>query len=405
MARLDALGYHRQTLSEWKTRLENVWRAAYGDNINIEAATPDGQIIGQLADMFSEQDQLMEDVYQARSIYTATGVSLRNITPHVGVYSLDASPSYVNLTISTSLINTAFPANLIFSNGVMNWVVKNSFSTDGTGLASVIAESETVGAFNTAIDTITTIITPQFGLISVTNPSVPQLGRNKETDEELRSRAILSSSKNSNGNVPSVDANLSNLDGVQDVKTRENDTNTPIILDGGLYRLLAHSMASVVLGGNEQDIADMIRKKKSAGCMTSLQKSDGSGGWIEHPDIISKVSYDNLGNAHAIKFIRPVRVAVNLKIKLPTAFSVDYDTQQRIINTYREYIENGIKTAETITAFNAVNYVFSQLGLTYSIIASSLEKGSVPGTWLSAVTLGAIENAQGSISNVIFEYA
>lgn len=132
------------------------------------------------------------------------------------------------------------------------------------------------GAISQEANTITNIVTPILGWDSVTNPLAASEGRLQETDEELRIRFRNTKLERSSNILDSLYSALLNLDGVEEVRIYENDTD--IIDSNGV---LPHSFLPVVLGGSSQLIAETIWKNKPMGILsqgnTVIQITDSQG--------------------------------------------------------------------------------------------------------------------------------
>lgn len=140
------------------------------------------------------------------------------------------------------------------------------------------------------------------------------VGRDEETDTELRRRRLASLSAVGSGTLAAIRANLLSISGVSQVGALENDTDTGPDANG----LPAHSFSMVVQGGADQDILDSIREHKPAG--------------IESYGTTSGTSYDTEGNPYTIEFSRPSTVDFYVDVVLEyvaSEYPVDGDTQVR----------------------------------------------------------------------------
>ncbi len=125
------------------------------------------------------------------------------------------------------------------------------------------AEAEFTGATVAPPTTVTEIVTLISGLISTTNPESYILGRDRETDEEFRLRIKNSQQVLGRGTVEAIQDQLSNVDGVTSAQVIENDTD---VVDGDGRP--PHSFESVVVGGDNDEVALTIWESKGAGIAT-----------------------------------------------------------------------------------------------------------------------------------------
>ena len=114
---------------------------------------------------------------------------------------------------------------------------------------------------------MTKIITVVAGWDTVDNESAGVTGRDRETDAEYLARIKISLANNAQGTIEAIRADVLALDGVIACTVLENITNQSITSYG--VQLTSHSIGVCVYGGNDEDIAKAIYKKKDAGCGTS----------------------------------------------------------------------------------------------------------------------------------------
>lgn len=225
------------------------------------------------------------------------------------------------------------------------------------GVEGYIRATET-GPIVAPINSVTQIISVISGLTSTTNLEQLVLGRSEETDEELRSRIINYGSSNCTGTIPSIESAIfNNVEGVSSVSITENTKNSHIvsvssvagtfslgeavvggtsgaegqiieIIDTDEFRIQMcslyleegeqitglvsgatatidksvppHSYETVVVGGDNTEVAEEIWRTKPAG--------------IELYGNTEVVILDSNGNSRTIRFTRPV--AVNFAVKV-----------------------------------------------------------------------------------------
>jgi len=137
-------------------------------------------------------------------------------------------------------------------------------------------------------DTITTLVTPNLGIFSVTNPSGFESGRELETDEELRIRMALREQSTGTATKPSIEASISEIIGVTSVLVEVNDT----LNDDPVTGIPAKSFETHVSGGAESSIAEVLWRTKPVTGQT-------------HGNISKSIIDDN-GDTQGVKFSRPV---------------------------------------------------------------------------------------------------
>lgn len=159
-------------------------------------------------------------------------------------------------------------------------------------------EAEEAGAIKAYAGTLTVIETPVAGLQSVINDADIIIGKEIETDAELRIRRLESLSTGS-GTVDSIRAALLAIDEVTAAKVFENDTD---LTDA--YDRPPHSIECVVENGDDQDIIDAIGGKKCAGIQTYGEES---GEFTDSQNV-----------THTYYFSRPTDVPIYVEAILTT---------------------------------------------------------------------------------------
>jgi hypothetical protein len=127
-----------------------------------------------------------------------------------------------------------------------------TITTAGTYTFSFICSS--VGATNPSIGSITQISTPIQGVASVTNNATASvIGTDYETDAQLRIRIAASRSFNSRDQLSSIKSRLLAVNGVTYAYVDHNRADITNSIG-----ILPHSVACVVEGGLQSDIANAI---------------------------------------------------------------------------------------------------------------------------------------------------
>lgn len=224
----------------------------------------------------------------------------------------------------------------------------------------------------------TEIITPVLGWSFVYNPTSGLTGRNLETDAEFRARRSQSLKLSGSGTLEAMRARLLNLTGVTSVAINENVTNA--VVDS----LPAHSFEVVILGGDNQLIANIIWLLKPAGIATYGNTT------------LSVL--DSTGRTQTVKFSRSVKRYIYANIVL-TVDSSEFNTastaviKQSVVDKinalgtskdviyqslfYSVYAEAGVVNAvitiggnltETMPSLSATNVVVSSTEVAYSDI-------------------------------------
>jgi uncharacterized phage protein gp47/JayE len=147
--------------------------------------------------------------------------------------------------------------------------------------------------------TLTVIDNPISGLNSVINLVDATVGRNTETDLDLRKRRNESLQISGAATVEAIKSALRNVSGVNAAVVIENPTD--VVDSGGRP---PHSFEAVVSGGTDQNVAKKIWETKPAGIATH-----GS---------TTQTVIDSMGISHTIKFSRPSPVNIWVVVNVTT---------------------------------------------------------------------------------------
>jgi len=292
MTSIDATGLIRDRLDTIVANLQAGYRAIYGQDIDLNSESEDGQLSVIFSEALSDTAQILEQVLAARSPAGAMGAALSRLVLLNGIQRNEASYSTANVTY-TGTPGTVIPAgSLVDSTATppahFQTVNAVTIGLNGTALGTVRAT--TTGPVFGDSGTISVIKTPIAGWTAITNSAGVILGSNQESDAALRIRRALSTAIASQSLVDGLYAAVANVSGVSEARVFENRTGSPIARSGGAD-LPPNSIQVIVQGGADADIARAIWLHASAG-VTMVGGTSAS-------------VVDSQGIAQAIPFDRP----------------------------------------------------------------------------------------------------
>ena len=286
-----------------------VYCTCYGDNGTLIPAT--SQVQDSQSNTYSSEVDTTISQTSTCDIY----MKIDNVV--VGtVYALTIDGTQKTHTAisgdTTTTILTAIYSQFTFTDRVFNLSngILNVKMNDQSKTMSVIVSNITItnigtpvkfiadiaGSINPTLNSIVTIITAVTGWDSVTNNVIASIGRDNETDIELRQRWSLSVYKKASAMVEAIQANVfENVSGVTACLVYENVEDVTDS-DGRP----PHSIEVVVAGGNNDDIGKEIFNYKSAGIKT-------------YGSVTVEVN-DKQGIPHNISFNRPTEVKTWIKV-------------------------------------------------------------------------------------------
>ena len=237
--------------------------------LNIEPSSPMGQVLDLIVSEIEAKNS--EIVFLANMVNpeTATGKYLDALAALYGLDRKISEPTVVNCVL-TGLKGTVIPYGAIAQDSLGNQYrhsAANGAQIDDTGSVTTTFTAINHEPIEVIAGSVNRIVTTIAGWDSITNPTAGVIGRDEETDAELRNRMIGSYAVNATGYVEAIEANLAALEGVLDVRVLENPTNAEITQYG--VSIEPHSILIAIVGGEDSDIARTIYQRKDAGCGTT----------------------------------------------------------------------------------------------------------------------------------------
>ena len=307
-------GFRRPTYVELLNAIEYKARELFGEKANLTVRSPLGIFLRIFAWMLNILFALMEDVYNSRFVDTAVGTSLYNLGKAIGLSLLPAQKAS-GYVIFTGDPGVAIPSGFLVKTvaGFQYAVVtEGRIGSDGT--VTLPVQSVGVGSdYNADAGTVKEIVNPLDGVSSCTNASAMTGGRWRESDEEFRDRYYKSVDYAGGVNAEAIAGEiLQNVEGVYSAICYENDTDEVDALG-----LPPHSIEVVAYGGLDEDVAQAIFRRKSAGIQTYGGKSI--------PVLAANgLSYD-------IRFSRPATIPIFVRVyNLETDTNFPWDGLDRI---------------------------------------------------------------------------
>jgi hypothetical protein len=305
---LDENGLILSTRQELVEDTSDDLKAIYGQDINLDQNSPDGQFVNIFTQAGADVREFVYFIYNSFSPLYASGndldqrVALNGIKRKGGTYTIVDITIVVDRTLSLKGLDEK--ANDIDGTGYTvqdnagNQFILLASTTLTKGVHSLRFRAKEIGEVSTIVNTITTASEIVLGVVSVNNQSAPtQVGENQESDVDLRARRERSFALAALGAIGAMEASLLALQGVTEARVYENDekfTDT----DG----IPPNSSWVIVDGGAPNDIAEILDRKKTIGA-----------GWKGQQVVNIEKSNNTLTQ---IKFDRPVAKDLYLKFDI-----------------------------------------------------------------------------------------
>jgi len=316
---IDEAGLHIPSYIDIRDDLIATFKRIYGQDIYLDNDSQDYQMISSFALKQYDAMQLLQIIYNNRGPKTAVGSALDGIVKLNGIRRKAASYSTCVLTL-TGTQGAVIRGGVAQDDADVRWLLPE-IVTIRDNPQRVTAVCAQIGAVEAAPGTITRIATPTKGWIAVTNEVPAVTGAPVETDEALRLRQSQSVAIPSRALVDGAIGGVASVDGVKRYKIYENDTSEPD--ENGIP---GHSIAAVVEGGKDADVAAQVFLRKGIGC--------GTYGDVE----IEYIHTDGLSNR--IRFTRPQYVTVNAELAVHGLDGYTDDTKHQIVASVEAYLES-----------------------------------------------------------------
>ena len=282
------LGFVRKPLTAVLDSLNNKFTAEFGSNFDVSPESPDGQVIGVVADEIDQCWNQAQQVFNSYRPGAVSGVGLDNVCELTGAVRYVNEHSKVTVVCAGSA-GTIVPAGSQVGDGTMTFTLDTDVILPG----DVTAVADSAGEYYIAPNTVTKIITTGIpGWTSVNNPDIGTTGINYEPDPSLRARRDKTTSISGSATVEAIYASLSDLN-LDYIRIRDNDTGSAIGAQP------SGTIFVVVDGGTKNDIARRIYNAKTGGVPTFGAESINIA--------------DSKGYPHTIKFSRSSNTEIFVK--------------------------------------------------------------------------------------------
>lgn len=337
-------------------RLADKFKLIYGQDINLEQNSPDGQLLGIITNEIYDLQTLILHIYNSFDPDLAQGVELNKLLKLIAQTRRASTKSIVDITIVANA-NVTLPADYtIIDENKNEWII-NAETTLTTGTHTVSFNAVNFGAIEASANTINEVVTVFPEITSVNNVSSAQVGRDEESDVLLRKRRNNLLSVNSNSTIAGIYSKLFLLDTVTDAVIYENATDTY----DALKDLNAHTLWCIIDGGSIDEITKIIATDKTIG--TDLKGSVTE----DYIETFLKADGTTRQYTHTVKFDRPSEIPLYINLIVSKRLPTDIIDIDAIKN---KLIEKLYSINEKATATELYSYVYSA-GSTF--IATDLE--------------------------------
>ena len=327
---IDDSGIQIQSFEEILAELVAAYRAIYGEDINLEQESPDGQRVGIEAK--ARHDMQVFGLLVANNFDPdfARGLSQAKIAKLSGIFPRPATRSTWDLSVTVTRDLTLPVGYSIADDLGQVWELPAAVNVF-VGANPITFTASEFGSVTGLSGATFTQVTVVLGVSSFTASVNATTGIDEETDEEFAQRRNRSLENPGFSTTGSLMAQLLNTAGVTDAIVYDNDTD---VYDA-LLDLDAHSIWPVVEGGTIDDIMQQLLFKKTGGT--------GIKGAIEAdiPETLTRPDASTFIVTQKRRFDRPVDVPVYVAVtatRKDPAEPIDLALIKQRIAEYRFYI-------------------------------------------------------------------
>lgn len=344
---------------------------------NLDPSTPDGLKIAHDAEVFTALDEQVKLAYDARDPNKASGQDLDVLRALTGAKRSLGTPSTVGLKL-TGVAGTSIRQGAKVKDSLGNIFLTDEDVTIGLdGTATVNAHNSVNGAVVVSANTLTNIVETVGGWQTVTNPLPSVAGTDRDSDAVFRIKSAQAVGRAGQNQRESLFGELYETTGVRKVAIYENKTGSDTVDPvKNPHALPAHSLAIIVDGGTDEDVAEAIYRKISVGVNLYAKANK-----------VQKTVYSKLFPASydVITFARPVDVAVKISVKIADpkgVLPVDSDVATMVKQAFIDYYEGDLLPSGI--GFLTTGFSIGE-SVPYSRLFTPVNKvlGDYPGTYVS----------------------
>lgn len=358
---LSKTGFNRPNQAQLKEEIDQRQKELFGENVNLSSKSPNGILSGILSWAFSIVWQVLERVYKNGHVSEAEGVSLDYKTIEFNTSRNPEQYAEGTLTITGTPNHTILAGTRFEKENGTDYALKENTTLDsvGNGVGEIVSLSPGIVG-NAFVGEITVQSEPSADILTVTNEEDVTGGREKETDDELRSRLLKLGASNGSGTPNAILADVLAVVGVRAANITVN--NKDVEVNGQP----PHSNHVYALGGDGQAIAEALFKN-----YVGLQFFGSDEYTVK----------DSGGNTHIIAYTQASAVDIYVNVTLTTNSSFQASGVNQVKDAIVKLI-GGLATDGTM---------YSGLSMGEDVIRWQIETAigkNVPGVTDVLVTLG-----------------
>lgn len=320
-------------LESLTTKLQNISDPDTGEYPFVNE-TADGLLM-QFTSIIAEEIAICWEQAYLASVQcdpqNASGVALRGLVQINAINPSYGSYTQIPITLGGTA-GTVVPegARISSTDGSQVYQTTSATVIPNSGSITTTAVCTEVGPNDPAAGTIIQIQTPIFGWNYASNGAATSVGTNPDTDAQLHIKQSRATAATSYRQVDAIIAGIMNVPGVTFARLYVNNTTST-----DARGIAGKTMAPVVVGGLDTDIAEVLRLK--AGSLDNFQ------GNLTNPIVYT----GDLGDTQTIDFYRPTEVPIYINLDITVTDSASYPEDaetliKQAIIAYAQYDQDGV---------------------------------------------------------------
>lgn len=355
-------GLVTQSLEEIRESLINQYKGIYGQDINLEQNSPDGQWINILAQEKKDILDLFTQFYNNLDPDRVIGIPQQILYKLNGlvIQAYTYSYVYVNVTTTESVTLQGLDNDIENADGVgytvrdvngNRWILASTAVLENPGTYSLNFRAADLGSITALANNITVMETVLRGVASVNNPANNYItGNTGESSAQFRHRRNQAMAVPSQGFDESTQSQMLTLSNVTECKVYDNRSDE--VVNG----IPAHGVWIIVRGGQPDEIGRVIYNNLPAGI-----PSKG-----EQQVIVPKINGDN-----AIVYY-DIPVAVNLYVRATIKNFSTTELDEDYIKSELSQTQYMIaEQAESANLLTAIKEIVGDSGTPYNVEISA----------------------------------
>ena len=328
---IDEKGIHIPRYTDIVEDLVENAKSIFGSDVYLENDSQDYEIISAQASKIYDAMELLQNIYENRSPKTAIGSALDSIIKINGMKRKVKTKSTCDILI-TGIPKTQIVYGIAEDIQGIKWDLPEKVMIPESGSIKVTATCQEFD-HTAAANEICKIGTPTAGWESVINEQDAIKGQAFETDGNLRARQNISTCKPSKTVLEGTIGGIAEISGVIRQRVYENFDSVPD--ENGIP---GHSIAAVVEGGDNKEIAEEIY----------LRKTPGTGTYGTEKIAVTILDCYGKEEESIISFFRPVYKDIFVTVKIKALYGYTVELGEKIKQNIAEYL-NGLRIGDDLS--------------------------------------------------------